>query len=124
MPSLTPSIARRCYMAAALASIVLIAIALYFQYVMKLEPCPLCIFQRVAVMALGLWAGIAAVINPIAWGRRIVGAGFALFALLIRLFVKVFPILAVWEVAADEEVMEISPAAGQVAPVPAGGGRS
>src|SRR3990172_11389669 len=33
----------------------------------------------------------------------VVAAGFALFALLITLFVKVFPILAVWEVAEDLE---------------------
>jgi len=81
MTSLSPSIARRCHIVAALAAVVLIVIALYFQYVMKLEPCPLCIFQRVAVMALGIWAGLAAVINPIGWGRRVVGAVTALLAL-------------------------------------------
>ena len=32
----------------------LIAYALYTQYVIGLEPCPLCILQRVAVIALGL----------------------------------------------------------------------
>ncbi len=53
-------------------------------------------------------------------------AGFALFALLITLFIKVFPILAVWEVAEDHERDEISLATGRVAPgaavEPAGGG--
>jgi molybdopterin-containing oxidoreductase family membrane subunit len=56
----------------------------------------------------------------------VMAAGFALFALLITLFVKVFPIIAVWEVAEDEERAEISPATGRVAPgaamEPAGGG--
>ncbi len=56
----------------------------------------------------------------------VVTAGFALFALLITLFVKVFPIIAVWEVAEDEERAKISPATSRVAHVaavePAGGG--
>ena len=34
--------------------VLLIAYALYTQYVLGLEPCPLCILQRVAVIALGL----------------------------------------------------------------------
>ena len=37
-----------------LFSIFLIVYALYAQYVLGLEPCPLCILQRVAVIALGL----------------------------------------------------------------------
>ena len=34
--------------------VLLIAYALYTQYVLGLEPCPLCILQRVAVITLGL----------------------------------------------------------------------
>ena len=37
-----------------LISVLLIVYVLYTQYVLGLEPCPLCILQRVAVMALGL----------------------------------------------------------------------
>ncbi|MBE0608453.1 MAG: polysulfide reductase NrfD [Dehalococcoidia bacterium] len=40
----------------------------------------------------------------------VVAAGFALFALLITVFVKIFPIIAVWEVAEDLEMAEASPA--------------
>lgn len=40
------------------------AFALYAQHVMGLEPCPLCIFQRVAVMAVGVLALLAALWNP------------------------------------------------------------
>ncbi len=58
----------------------------------------------------------------------IMAAGFALFALLISLFVKVFPIMAVWEVAEDEPAPEIAPAAPRfapgAAPEPAGGAGS
>ena len=56
----------------------------------------------------------------------VMAAGFALFALLITLFVKVFPIIAIWEVAEDEESLAIAPAARGfahgAAPEPAGGG--
>jgi len=55
----------------------------------------------------------------------VMAAGFALFALLITLFVKIFPIIAIWEVAEDEESAEIEPAARRFphgsAPEPAGG---
>ncbi len=37
-----------------LISVLLIAYALYTEHVLGLEPCPLCILQRVAVIALGL----------------------------------------------------------------------
>jgi hypothetical protein len=43
-------------------------------------------------------------------------AGFALFALLITLFIKVFPIIAIWEVAEDEERAESVPAVERLAP--------
>jgi disulfide bond formation protein DsbB len=57
----------------------LMGYALYLQYVMDLEPCPLCILQRVAVIAMGLVFLIAAFHNP---GRA--GAGvYALLQLLI-----------------------------------------
>ncbi len=55
----------------------------------------------------------------------VVAAGFALFALLISIFVKIFPIIAVWEVAEDLAMAEASPA-GEHTPLegawqPAGG---
>jgi molybdopterin-containing oxidoreductase family membrane subunit len=52
-------------------------------------------------------------------------AGFALFALLITIFVKIFPIIAVWEVAEDDPTAQVEPAAPRfapgAAPEPAGG---
>ena len=55
----------------------------------------------------------------------VMAAGFALFALLITLFVKIFPIIAVWEVAEDDPTTEPEPAVRLVphgtAPEPAGG---
>jgi len=42
----------------------MMAFALYLQYHEFLNPCPLCIFQRVCVIAVGLIALIAALHNP------------------------------------------------------------
>ena len=51
--------------------------------------------------------------------------GLALFALLITLFTKIFPIIAVWEVAEDHEATAASPDLARPtvpeSPVPVGG---
>jgi len=52
----------------------LIAAALYFQHVDGLDPCPLCIFQRVAFMVMGTLFMIAALHNPKHAGMRIYGS--------------------------------------------------
>ncbi len=56
-----------------------IGVALYFQYYQEMEPCPLCIFQRVAILLAGavlalMWVGYRVLII-----RRI---GAALLALI------------------------------------------
>ena len=45
--------------------------ALYFQYVEYLDPCPLCVFQRVAFIWMGVFALLAALHNPAGWGRKL-----------------------------------------------------
>jgi len=42
----------------------LMAYALYLQYGEMLEPCPLCVFQRVCVIAMGIVFLVAAIQNP------------------------------------------------------------
>lgn len=54
--------------------------ALYAQYGLKLEPCPLCVLQRVAVISLGLLFLLAALHNPAGWGARIYAALMAIVA--------------------------------------------
>lgn len=56
-------------MAAASAS--LMAFALYLQHVLGEHPCPLCITQRLFVIAIGVLALAAAVHNPANTGRRV-----------------------------------------------------
>ena len=47
----------------------LLAYALYSQFVLGLEPCPLCIFQRIGVAALGVAFLAAALHHPRGRGR-------------------------------------------------------
>ncbi len=47
-----------------LACVVGMAFALFLEHNNGLEPCPLCIFQRVGLMAMGLFALIAFLHNP------------------------------------------------------------
>jgi disulfide bond formation protein DsbB len=45
--------------------------ALYVEHFLHLMPCPLCVFQRMATIALGLIFLIAALHNPRGWGSRV-----------------------------------------------------
>ncbi|MEB3768319.1 disulfide bond formation protein B [Acinetobacter sp. MD2] len=47
-----------------LSSIIGMSFALYLEHFKGLEPCPLCIFQRVGLMAMGVFALIALIHNP------------------------------------------------------------
>ena len=52
----------------------------YFQRFLGLEPCPLCILQRVVVISLGMVLLAAAIHGPIGWGNRVYGALITLIA--------------------------------------------
>jgi protein dithiol:quinone oxidoreductase len=73
---------RVVYLLAFFACAGLIAFALYLQHKLGEDPCALCIFQRVAVGALGVVCLIAALHNPRETGNRIY-AGLALLAAVI-----------------------------------------
>lgn len=47
-----------------LASVIGMAFALYLEHVQGLEPCPLCVFQRIGLITLGLVSLIALLHNP------------------------------------------------------------
>lgn len=65
-----------------LACVALLAYALYAQFHLGLDPCPLCIFQRIAIAALGVVFLIAALHHPAsAWGARVYAVLIALAAL-------------------------------------------
>lgn len=62
-----------------IASVIGIGFALYLQHYQNLEPCPLCIFQRIGLIGMGLFSLIAAIHNPKKRGIRV------LYALLATL---------------------------------------
>jgi disulfide bond formation protein DsbB len=49
----------------------MIGFALYAEHTLMLMPCPLCVFQRMAVIALGIIFLAAALHDPSGWGRRV-----------------------------------------------------
>lgn len=62
---------RRIFCLGFFSTLILLGIAFYFQFSEGLEPCPLCISQRLAVVLVGLVMGVAALHNPGAAGIRI-----------------------------------------------------
>lgn len=59
----------------------LLGFALYAQFGLHLEPCPLCIFQRIAVLVVGALFLLAALHNPRRVGARVYGVLIVLAAL-------------------------------------------
>lgn len=57
----------------ALACAGMVSYALYVQHVQFLEPCPLCVFQRIAFIWIGVVALLAAIHNPASAGRWVYG---------------------------------------------------
>src|SRR5689334_200431 len=55
---------RAAYLLGFVICAALMAWALYLQYGLDLEPCPLCVFQRVAVIATGIVFLVAAIHGP------------------------------------------------------------
>lgn len=75
------------FLLVALACAAMISYALYVQHILFIDPCPLCVFQRVAFMWIGAVALLAFLHNPAGTGRWLytgllvlgsaVGAGIA-----------------------------------------------
>lgn len=72
---------RWLFLLGALAVAALFGAALYLQYVLHQEPCPLCMIQRVVFIVIGLLFFIAALHNPKRFGRFIYGSLIVLFSL-------------------------------------------
>lgn len=67
-------------LAAFAACALMLGFAYYLQYARGMEPCPLCMFQRVGILVVGLLFLVAAVHNPPGWGARVYGALIVLAA--------------------------------------------
>ncbi len=77
-PSLLPHPPRRILALIAAACAAMLAFGLYLQHVVGLEPCPMCIVQRYALVAVALVAGLSALLK----GRVARHSGVALMGLL------------------------------------------
>lgn len=60
----------------------LLSYAYYSQVYLGLEPCPLCIFQRVGVIVLATLFLLAALHQPVSWGTRVYAALIGISALI------------------------------------------
>jgi protein dithiol:quinone oxidoreductase len=69
---------RKQYLAGFLVCVTLLAYAIYVQFQLEIEPCPLCIFQRIAFAFMGIFFLVGALHNPRAGGRQV----YALLVLL------------------------------------------
>ncbi len=73
---------RPLFLGALLICVALMATALIMQYALKVEPCPLCILQRLFVIALGAVMLVAALHDPGLTGRRVYGILIVVFGVL------------------------------------------
>src|SRR5258708_36862971 len=73
---------RAAFIAIAAVYAALLAYGIYYlQEELGLEPCPMCILQRYALIAVGVTALVAGVPGPPARGARVSGAPTGLFSL-------------------------------------------
>lgn len=72
---------RWLYLAGALVVGVLFGSALYLQYVLRQEPCPLCMVQRVIFIAIGALFFVAALHNAKQLGAKVYAVLIAFFSL-------------------------------------------
>jgi disulfide bond formation protein DsbB len=107
----------------------MLAYALYAQYGLGLEPCPLCIFQRVTLIALGVVFLAAALQHPRGGGRYVYAALAGLAALATaalatrHLYIQSQPPGSISSCGAPLEVMlQYSPLTEVVRKVLTGGG--
>lgn len=80
---------RRCFLAGFLACVAMELAAVYFQFVVGLEPCPLCITQRLILFAAAIVFLAGAVHNPSGIGVRVyasVGILASLFGMSVAIY--------------------------------------
>jgi disulfide bond formation protein DsbB len=83
---------RSIFLLAFIGCVLMMLTALYLEHVVGLAPCPLCIVQRICVIAFGLVCLIAALHGPGKAGRR----GYSILALLPALAGGATAIRQIW----------------------------
>lgn len=64
---------RGVFLTGFLACLSMLLVAGYFQFIEHLDPCPLCILQRILVLVVGIVFLLGAMHDPISTGRRVYG---------------------------------------------------
>ena len=98
--------ARIWFLLGALACLSLLSMGAYFQLIQDLEPCPLCISQRLAILLTGIIFLIAGLHNPAPVGIKL----YALLGTLSALFGASISTRHVWlQHLPPDQVPECSP---------------
>jgi len=58
---------RRAFALICVACVAMLAFGMYLQHVVGLEPCPMCVVQRYALVLVALFTGLAAVVGKRGW---------------------------------------------------------
>ena len=88
MQALSSLSSRGANLLGVVACTALLAYAYFAQFVLHLEPCPLCIFQRVGVIAMGVVFLVAAAHDPLGGGRKVY-AGLLLLTAAVTIAIAV-----------------------------------
>jgi disulfide bond formation protein DsbB len=83
---------RKVFLLVLALTLTMMATALYMEHVMGLQPCYLCITQRVFVIAIGVVALLAFVHNPVGSGRKV----YSLLVMLLTATGSFFSIKQLW----------------------------
>lgn len=98
--------ARIWFLLGFLGCVFLLSMGAYFQFVDELEPCPLCISQRIGIALTGLVFLIAGLHNPAAMGRKI----YAILGAVVALCGGAVSIRHIWiQHLPPDEVPECGP---------------
>lgn len=98
--------ARLWFLLGFLGCFLLLAMGAYFQFVDGLEPCPLCISQRIAILLVGIVFLIAGIHNPAEKGRKI----YAILGTAVALCGAAISVRHVWiQNLPPDEVPECGP---------------
>lgn len=78
------------------ACVGMLAFGMYLQHVVGLEPCPMCIVQRYALIAVAVFTGLAAARNSRGWWMSlasvaVVAAGFGAFVAARQSWLQWYP---------------------------------
>ncbi|SFV02349.1 disulfide bond formation protein DsbB [Polaromonas sp. YR568] len=87
---------RRVLALVAVACVAMLAFGLYLQHVVGLEPCPMCIVQRYALVLVAVVAGITAIAKSrgtlmVGSGLMVLLAGFGAFVAARQSFLQWYP---------------------------------